>query len=151
MTVIACKNGYVAADSSSWQGDLKIGEAAKLHRLSDGSIFAASGWKPIILEAKAWLELAIAAEPGLPPPKPEWRGEKGDLDGLILRPNRSITMIFDRFEMWQADNQDMGHVGSHYEFVWGAMLAGAAAGEAVALAIRHCRFASGEVRQMRLE
>ena len=145
MTVIACRDGIVAADTGSSYGDIFHGRASKISRLHDGSIFAAAGWKPIIERARDWV--AAGADPEKRPEK----ADKDDLEGLVLMPDRKIWFVAYTFDFYEADEHEFSVTGSHHEFLLGAMRAGASAEAAVALAIKYCRFASGDVVTMRLD
>lgn len=139
MTVIACRGGVMAADTSSWHGDIRSGSARKIWRLGDGSLFAAGGWKPVIGLALEWLDAGAQATDR------QADAAEGDLDGLILRPDGRIWCLTHRFMLYRSD-RDYDVAGAHHEFLHGAMLAGASAEEAVRLAIRHCARAAGEVQ-----
>lgn len=145
MTVIAVKDGIMAADTQSWHGSLKISCASKLRRMEIG-ICGFAGWRPIIEQAIGWLE-------GGGP----WHGQKPpsitvdeptDLAGVILR-HDGIWNLSSKFDVYRSSSA-IECCGAHPEFLFGAMLAGASAEEAVRLAIRHCEFAGGEVEVMQL-
>ena len=144
MTVIACKDGVMAADTGSWHGNVKPGgRATKIVRLADGSLFGAAGWKPTILVAREWLNA------GMPLADRPDKADDDDLSGIMLKTDMSIWNINHRFELYPSD-AEIDAVGSHTEFLYGAMLAGASAEEAVRLAIKHCNGAAGEVQVERI-
>ena len=146
MTVIACKDGVMAADSASWFGDICLStEAVKLHRLPDGSIAGAAGWKPEITEAIAWL--AAGADPKNLPKEPK---EISDLDILVFKPDGSVWVLHpNNYRYYQIDST-IAAAGSHHEFVIGAMLSDRSAAETVELACRYCARARGPVVRMAL-
>lgn len=145
MTVIAVKDGIIAADTQSWNGNLKISRTSKLRRLDIG-ICGFAGWRPIIHHAIAWLE---AGGPwGKITPPAITVDEPTDLTGVILRPD-GIWNLTSKFDVYRSDAA-IDVCGAHQEFLYGAMLAGASAEDAVRLAIRHCEYAGGEVEVMQL-
>jgi hypothetical protein len=144
VTVIACRNGIVAADTASWVGNILHARATKIWRLPDGAIFAAAGWKPVIHRARDWIA------DGAPADRRPKEADKDDLEGIVLMPNGHIWTIIYTFDFYETDNHEMSVAGAHHEFLLGAMRAGAGAAEAVALAIEYCRYADGEVMTERL-
>lgn len=146
MTVIAYRDGIVAADTSSWTGDIKFSCGAKIHRLKDGSLVGAAGWLPVINRAIEWLDAGAD-----PKQKPAPASDKTDIDMIWVRPGSGIWYVHENFEVWRSEVQDMAAAGSHHEFVVGAMLAGASAPAAVQLAIDHCKYAGGRVVWERID
>lgn len=146
MTVIACKDGWVATDSAWWTGGIWTDGAAKLRRLADGSLAGCAGWKPEIEAALAWY--GAGADPKERPAAPS--DKDGMPDILILKPDRTIWYIAEHCRLWQSDF-GMGTAGSHHEFLWAAMLAGLGAKEAVGLAIGHCQYARGKVMALHID
>lgn len=147
MTVIAVKDGIIAADTQSWHGNLKISQASKLRRMEIG-ICGFAGWRPVIERAIVWLEAGGPWQWGNKPPA-IIADDATDLTGVILRPDGSIWNLTSKFDVYRTENV-IDCCGAHPEFLYGAMLAGASAEEAVRLAIRYCEFAGGEVEVMRL-
>lgn len=145
MTVIAYKDGWLAADTSSWHGDLNIATAEKIFRLKDGSLFAGCGWKPEILRIKDWVDDGAAAENKPTPP------DEKEFSGLLIKPDRSVWNVTHRLAIYPVDRQDITALGPHTEFLYGAMFAGASAGAAIALAIMYAQYAGGEVRQLHVD
>lgn len=144
MTVIACKDGLMAADSGVWHGEVWMPCKTKLRRLPDGSIVGAAGWKPVFEEWISWYE--AGADPGKQPPAPK---DDNDLDVIILNPDRTIwNMGFGK--LWR-NEWPIAAAGSHSEFVLGALLAGMSAPDAVALAIAHLSRARGPMTSMGVE
>lgn len=140
MTVIACKDGWLAADTASWTGGIWVDGAEKIRRLRDGSLAGCAGWKPEIEAALEWY--LAEADPKERPAAPSDKDAQPDI--LILKPDCSIWYIADHCRLWRSDF-GIGTAGSHHEFLYGAMLAGLGAKEAVALAIEHCQYARGKV------
>lgn len=135
----------MAADSSSWHGDVWLPVAKKLHRLKDGGIAGVAGWKPVVLAALDWYN--AGADPDKRPPAPK---DETELDVIILRPDCTLWSLCGDCRLWLCD-WPYAIAGSHHEFVLGALMSGLSAIEAVELAVRHCKFARGPVCFMRLE
>jgi hypothetical protein len=145
MTVIACKDGVMAADSSVWTGNIWMPSAeSKLRRMSDGAVMGLAGWWPEIEAAIRWYQ--DGAKPDSRPAKPD----EGDLDILILTPQGKLWNLCNNFRLYRSE-WPLGVAGSHTEFVLGALMAGASAKQAVEQACRHCSHARGPVTTMRLE
>mgnify|MGYP001595236702 CR=1 FL=1 len=145
MTVIAVKDGIMAADTASWHSNVDRGaRVSKIVHLPDGSLFGAAGWLPVIEQAREWL--ADGADPEKRPAK----AEADDLSGCLMRPDGSLWSVSFRFDIYP-EPAGIDAQGAHNEFLYGAMLAGASAEEAVRLAIRHCTHAGGEVQVERLD
>lgn len=145
MTVIAVKDGIMAADTQSWNGNLKISQASKLLRCDIG-ICGFTGWRPVIETAQAWLKRG--GPWGSDHQRPAAVADATDLQGVILRPDGIWNLTY-KFDVYRTDAV-IDCCGAHSEFLFGAMLAGASAEEAVRLAIRHCELAGGEVEVMQL-
>ena len=145
MTVIACKDGIIAADTSNWNGEIWYGGGGgKINRLPCGSLVAFAGWFPVIEEARAWLRAGAPREA-----KPSRKVEDNCLEAVILRPDRRIWLLSHEWDLYPK-NAPFEAAGSHYSFLMGAMHAGASARQAVELAIAHCGHARGEVVSLQL-
>jgi hypothetical protein len=131
----------MAADTASWNGDIRTAKAKKIRRLSDGSLFGAAGWLPVLNRVFEWLD--AGADPEKKPVSAGASGS-GDIDVIVVRMNGEIWRVHENCEFWKSDD-DIATAGAHYEFLLGAMYAGAGACEAIELAIKHCRIAGGEV------
>jgi hypothetical protein len=140
LTVLACRDGVLAADTTEWHGDIRLNDASKVYRLSDGRLFAAYGFKHIIEACAKWL-----SDGGEQPPD---QGED-DFGGIILAPD-GVFWVSEKFAIFK-QNGPFHAGGAHEEFLYGAMAAGASAVDAVRLAIKYCRDAGGEVMAERLE
>jgi hypothetical protein len=152
MTVIACKDSIMAADSAVWCGDIVVAHRKKIIRLPDGSLFGGAGSTPIIHMAQEWIMGAFNTTYPVSRlnlndhlDKPTRVLAEHQLDGMILRPDGSLWHL-----NYQWDLYDMtvlfAACGSHHDFVLGAMYAGATAERAVKLAIEHGDSASGDVQ-----
>lgn len=136
MTVIACKDGIMAADSGVWCDAMLVGHTQKISRLPDGSLFAAGGSSPVIQLAKDWL---LGGGP-----KPDRVLMEDELDGLLLRPD-GIWRLSSQWDLYLSPSL-FETAGSHHEFMFGAMHAGASAEKAVALAIQHGAYGRGAIQ-----
>ena len=142
MTVIAYRDGVMAADRMVWQGDLRIANGAtKINRLPDGSLVGCCGSRPVIAEVMAWLN---GGE------KPARELKDGDFGALIVRPCGRVERLEDEMLIYPACPADFYTMGSHGELLFGAMAAGASAPEAVRIAIRFGQYAGGDVQVERL-
>lgn len=136
MTVIAIRDGIMAADTAVWCGDVIAGFADKIVRLKDGRLFAGAGDRPNILECAKWLDGEIE--------RPAAVGEC-EFGALILAAD-GIFRIDYKFRIHPTAPAEFAVEGAHDEFMLGALHAGATAGQAVRLAIAHARRAGGDVQ-----
>ena len=135
MTVIACRDGIMAADSAVWQGNIIAGHTRKILRLKDGRLVGCAGLRPTIQACKAWLD-----GDGEKPP-----AEEVDAFGAIILGADGIFRVSYKFQIYESAGA-FACEGAHGDFMYGAMLAGASAEEAVRLAIKHGDNAGGEVQ-----
>jgi ATP-dependent protease HslVU (ClpYQ) peptidase subunit len=143
MTVIACKDGIMAADSKTWCGSVATAQCVKIHRLLNGGLFAGAGWTAAIQQAEQWLNDDAVAEKKPPP------AEKDDLNGIFLDRDGLLWWVSHRFDVYRCHGE-IAAAGAHSEFLYGAMFSGLSAEEAVRLAIEHCAYAGGKVQVERL-
>lgn len=146
MTVIACKDGWMAGDTATWTSGVWMTLPTKLCRLDDGSIVGMAGWQPEMEAALSWYK--NGADPDHRPPAPTDKDAAAEL--LILRPDRSLWYIADHCRLWRTA-QSIAAIGSHHEFLMAAMLAGLSARAAVELAVKHCQNARGDVMAMHID
>lgn len=139
MTVVAVKDAVMAADTSSWHGSILIGKATKIQRIHGLGLVGGSGWKPLVHRALEWLECG-ATDKDRPAP-----AESGDLSLTVLRESGEIWNVTHKFDFYPCDSE-IDAIGAHTEFLYGAMLAGASAEEAVRLALKHCQAAGGQIQ-----
>lgn len=145
MTVIVYRDGVMAADSAVWIGGIIVGNTKKIWRLSDGSLYAASGARPDVMACCRWL-----ATGGMPHEKPAAVDDKEFFGALLVSSNGVIGKIDRRFELYDASCAKWAVEGAHSEFLLGALMQGATAEEAVSLAIQYGDSAGGEVQVERL-
>lgn len=146
MTAVAYRNGVLAADSSCFQGSILGGKVRKIWRLGDGRLFAASGRSADIEVCRLWIEECNAALHPAPADK-----EFG-FSALVVGPGaRDVVKIEWDFRPFPGLEAEFWALGCHFEFLQGAMAAGASAEAAVALACRYGDGAVGPVQVERLE
>lgn len=136
MTVIAVKNGIMAADTGIWQGGIVVGHRRKIVRLNDRRLFAACGQRASTIACADWLNSG-----GLGDKPPD--ENVNEFAGVILAPDG--VFIVDHLHRIFPSASLIVAEGAHHEFVMGAMLAGATAQEAVRMAIERGDSAAGEV------
>lgn len=140
MTVIAYRDGIMAADSAVWGDQIIVEHVRKIWRLADGSLFGCSGR---LCDAQACADWLLN---GGDKPAP---AEKGYFTALVAAPDGVVRRI--EWDMRPFEITGPYHTcGAHMEFLHGAMAAGASAEEAVRLAIRYGDSAAGEVQVERL-
>jgi|SRR5579884_365978 hypothetical protein len=136
MTVIAYRDGIMAADSACWDGNVIYSVARKkIVRLKDGSLFAGTGSTSVIEAARAWLN----GEADRPAAVSE-----NDFSALIVRPNGAVFGIEHNMLLFEQPPAPYHYLGP--DFVAGALAAGASAAEAVRLTIQGTNLAAGEVQ-----
>jgi hypothetical protein len=135
MTVIACRDGVMAADTAVWCGNIIVGHRQKVMRLVDGRLVACTGSSPVIAACKAWLD----GKSEKPAPEAE------DAFGGLILSQSGIQRISYKFHLYE-NAGEFACEGAHGEFMFGAMLMGASAAEAVRLAIEHGDNAGGDVQ-----
>jgi hypothetical protein len=140
VTAIAFKAGVIAADSGAWHGDVLISTTEeKIVRLESGCFLAASGPADIIFNVVAWLN-------GVGP-KPEPATEDDRYSAILVDPKTGMAeFLSPKSHSPVGKFGSVVALGSHADFLYGAMAAGASAEEAIRLAIRYCPYAAGEVQ-----
>lgn len=144
MTVIAYRDGVLAADTAGWQDDIITCSVSKITKLPDGTLFASCGLLCDGAEHVRWLEKGERRDQ-IPP-----RIEDESFVGFHVMPNGDLYMVGRDHERNKID-AEYAAIGSHTEFLYGAMAAGASAEKAVELAIKICAFAGGKVETARVE
>jgi hypothetical protein len=137
MTVIAYRAGVMAADTASWVGDVSVGRTVKIIRLREGGLFAGSGARVFI---DTWVDWKNG-DVGAPPPAVD---KDEDFGGIWVKAD-GVWVVDKSYREYRHDAEFYA-LGAHADFLYGAMAAGSSAEEAVALAIRYCAFARGEVQ-----
>jgi len=129
MTVIACKDGVIAADSGSWWGGFCFKPVEKLQHLRSGAIIGAAGDYATINAVQEWMDAGFNQEQKPPVEKDE------DFDALELDPQCRVWRWDWKFRRYPI-TEPFAAIGSHWEFVMGAMAAGKSAVEAIELALK---------------
>lgn len=140
MSVVAYKDGILAADSKAYGGDYQPspGIKMKIHRLSDGSRIGITSAILGMPERYAlWLE--NGANPS------EFGEGAPDCCVLMIKPNGDVYLA-DTGLYFSGPIQCESHaIGSGAKFAIGAMAAGASAAEAVEVACRYDYHCGGPV------
>jgi ATP-dependent protease HslVU (ClpYQ) peptidase subunit len=125
MTIIAYRDGIMAADSAVFDGDTYAGEVRKIHRLPDGSLLGTAGALAMAKIAADWLSGPMEGSP------PDLR--EGSLYGILVRSNGDVFSI-DRNLIPMRFKARFYAEGSGCSVALGAMAAGAPASEAALIA-----------------
>lgn len=143
MTAIAYRAGVLAADTAGFIGNMIVGFSRKIARGPDGRVAGATGDAAI---GDSFLDAVERGE------EKEWQVPTGtkpeDFAAVVVMPDEVIYEVVDTG--YHNIAAPFFAIGSAYEFLMGAMAAGASAEEAVRLAIKHTRAAGGEVHVERL-
>lgn len=135
----------MAADTGAWFGDVCSSfSQRKVRRTKSGAIAAACGDAPQIEQFHEWLDAGHPRDP-LPFKDVEPQG----FGALILHPEGAIQHIDHQLRFY-SPGADFAVEGCHQEFMLALMLAGYSAIDCVAMAIKHCSHASGEVYSLKL-
>lgn len=129
MTVIAWKNGIIAADRCSCRGDTRF-EVQKLHRIH-GAVVAGTGATDYVEAMLHWWR--GGADPAAFPEKYQSTPDYAIL--VVAKDGHVCTYDRTPFPIWLRG--PYGAMGSGREFAIGAMAAGATAEEAVMIAAKH--------------
>ena len=141
MTVIAYRDGIMAADTGTWSGNLITHcLAEKIYRTRTGALLACAGRVSKIIAVRQWID-------GGDRPAPD---EKDNFGALLVHREMKLVERISWDMLIYPDEGPFQVEGSHDEFLFGALAAGASAEEAVALALRFTGYAAGEVRTVRL-
>lgn len=138
MTVIAYRDGVLAADSAFVQEDMMWGTAEKIWRRDDGALIGGHGSAGYCEQFRSW---AMAGEDGDPPESD--KGEEGYSCGLIVRPTGEVEIHTPHGVL--PFSGPYYAMGSGSALALGAMAAGMTAAEAVAVACDHCVWCGGPV------
>jgi hypothetical protein len=127
MTILAYRDGVLAADSACTDRGIHIGTVRKLGRAQDGSVFGAAGR---IGHCKRFLDWAEAGMEGALDIK---ENEDEGFSGLVIRPDRTVWCVDTSGAMTQLHTAFAADGGA-MKLALGAMAAGATAVEAVSIA-----------------
>lgn len=139
MTTVAYKDGILAADSQSWQGDVRSGLVKKIRRLNDGSLIGVAG---------TYGHIQVFAD---------WWHKGGDLDNLpqlgestVIHIRSKTVTIFEYGGHYDISKRRYWSGGSGHVIAKVAMECGKNAYEAVKVAVMFDAWSGGPVRHMRL-
>lgn len=141
MTVIAYRDGIMAADTAMWDGGdgerLAVSNITKIKRLPDGGLIACTGRTPDIAKVHEWLR-----KDG-PKPAPF---DKDCFGAMLVRPDGSVWNMSSDLDIYPAGEAPCYAEGGHRHFMMGAMMAGASAREAVEMAMKFGDCGAGMVQ-----
>ena len=138
MTIIAFKDGILAADSAFVQEDMMFGTAEKIWRRGDGTLVGGHGDAGYCEQFRQWV---MDGEEGDAPETPE--NQEGYSCGLIVRPNGKLEIHTPRGAL--PFSGAYYAMGSGSALAIGAMAFGATAEEATQVAIDHCCWCGGPI------
>ena len=135
MTVIAFRDGILAADSGVFQGDVFVGTCEKIWRNADGFLGGHTGYFDESVAFQNWFMAGMKdAAPRI--------DDKSGNEGLIITPEGETFWIGDKGRRKAMCCGDFFALGCGYEIALGAMHAGLGAIEAVRIVTeRHCHCA----------
>jgi|SRR5579872_1322793 len=126
MTVIAYRDGIVAADSAAFNGDRRTGTVDKLTKLKDGSVLAMLGGLGEASRLAAWVIAGCKGEQPL-----------GDEGAVVVFRRGGVIDIYEKGTKQIATRAPFQSFGAGADMAFGAMAAGATAEEAIAVACEH--------------
>lgn len=146
MTIIAYKDGVMAADSGCWSsGREQIVPFPKITRAPDGSLLGLAGKLHDSWLLRQWVLAGMPQDA-----KPEFKGRREPTDDepyiLMAKPDGSLWFATGDLVFAPDPQPSATGAGPACNFCEGAMEAGMTAGDAVALAIRHFEGAGGTVQ-----
>ena len=146
MTVIAYRDGVMAADSGSFSSGTVHGFARKLARGPDGTLYGGLGNAPEVARFLAWVDGGCE---GHPPDAYRTDRENGDSSFCILRarPGAGPELVT-AYGVEPYVGAPYMAVGAAREAALGALHAGAGAEDAVRAAVEHSQWAHGPVRSI---
>lgn len=149
MTIICARDGVLAADSSTWIGELTFASLEKIARLSDRSLIAAAGLVTDAMRIRKWAEENCRNPSGWGG-FVEFDGDDDDAPGALWLRHDGLWHIGKTGEPWKLD-EPFAAEGSHCEYALGLLTMGASAEEAVRLCVKHGAWARDPVVVKRLD
>lgn len=146
MTVIAYRDGVMAADTGGWRGDAVMPWFRKVARGPDGSLYGCAGSAGRVSVFLAWVDGGEVGEM----PGPAQGDAKGTSDFVVLicdKNERLAILTHEGFEILH--KAPYAAIGSCAEVCLGAMYAGGDAETAVRAALEHGSGAAGSVMVVR--
>lgn len=146
MTIVAFKDGIMAADSASFIGEMRVAAAIpKIIRAESGMLIGCAGSCDIIDTVVPWIAAGMVRADA-----PKIKIEDNDLDALVACPDGRLFRITEKLLPFAVAEPYAIGCGTASVFARAAMLAGLSADAAVALCIEHCRNVGGQVQVERL-
>lgn len=140
MTVIAYKDGMLAADSGCYVGDLVPGSFTKLYRSKAGVLIGCAGTINDWLKFLAWFDRGGKG-----------KRPRGDFEAIVVYPDGKAWLYDETIYPTRIrDKYYAIGVESGVATALGALHAGADAKSAVMAAVKHCTHAKGPVRVKQL-
>lgn len=142
MTVIAYRDGVMAADTLASDSVLKVAGLRKIARGPDGALYGCGGRASICCEILRWVDGGCEGE------RPALKREDDTADVLVVRPCGKVSIW-----TWAGDEDYPADcylsIGSGSAVAMGAMFVGASAEDAVRAAIEHGIGCGGTVMAVR--
>lgn len=145
MTVIAYRDGVMAADTGGWRGDALIPWFRKVARGPDGTLYGGSGSAARVCAFLTWVDDGCLGE--MPLPRAEGEG-CSDFVVLIARLDGVVEILSHEGREIFAE-APYAAIGSCAEVCLGAMFAGADARTAICAALMHGNGVGGTVMEVR--
>lgn len=143
MTVIAYRDGVMAADTSCADSVSKVSWAQKVLRGPDGALYGFAGRVSLCCEIARWVRGEREGE------RPPLKVDDGTAQVMVVRPDGSLSVwVEDGTEDY--DGAEYMAIGSGAGVALGAMHAGATAEGAVRAAIEHAPHCGGSIRAVQL-
>lgn len=141
MSVVAYRDGVMAADSKAFGGSYQPspGAKTKLYRLADGSRLG-------VVTAVLGMGERFAAWMNAGGDPAAWGTDKPDLRALLVRPDGSVFLADDSVYFSGPIETEFYAIGSGSHYAMGAMALGATAGLAVEVACRFDPHCGGPIR-----
>jgi hypothetical protein len=142
MTVIACRDGLMAADSlETTDRGLALEYVRKIHRSNSGCIYGVAGYATDAVIFGQWVDDGMVGTPE--------RHNPDSFAALLLKPSGELLIAEGRGPMRGIRSQYYA-IGVGRELAVGAMAMGATADEAVLVATQHSVWCGGPVHFERL-
>jgi hypothetical protein len=144
MTIIAVKDGIMAADSFSFSGGVGFPSAfPKITRGPRGLLGMAGGVNDCWAVSEWWSRDCTGDQPSL-------LKDNDGIVGLILKLDGTLWFIDDRLRPHPTTGPAAVGNNDAATFCEGALFSGMSAEEAVKLTIKHCAYAGGDVQVERI-
>ncbi|MFC3074936.1 hypothetical protein [Shinella pollutisoli] len=144
MSIIAYRNGVIAADTGGWVGDAKHPFSRKITIGADGTLYGTIGHAP---ECARFIEWVETGRPGPMPMAEKLPGQESSFVVMVVSPGGLISLI----SAWGEEplyTADYFAIGGAAAVALGALHAGADAYGAVQAAIVHSSSATGSIHRL---